>query len=136
MLVYENESYKVRSAIFRVYKELGSGHKEIVYQKALYLSLLKEGLDIEKEKRLPVMFENESVGVYVPDFLINKKFIVELKAKPFITKEDRKQFWQYLKGTDCKLGFLVNFGKPGGVEIIRRVYDTARQEKLIPRDSA
>jgi len=126
MLIYEKESYKIRRAVFDVYRELGCGHKETVYQKALYLLLLKEKLNIEKEKRLPVIFEGVNVGTYIPDFLVEKMIIIELKAKPFITKEDTKQFWHYLKSTEYKLGFLINFGEPGGVQIIRRVYDTAR----------
>ena len=127
-LLYEDESYKIRNAIFRVYKELGCGHKETVYQRATYQSLLGQNLGVEKEKHLPVLFENTNVGMYIPDFLINEKIIVELKAKPYLIKQDIEQFWQYLKSTNYKLGFLVNFGKPGGVEIIRRVYDTGRNK--------
>src|SRR3989344_954126 len=126
MLLYEEESYKIRKAVFNVYRALGCNNKETVYQKALYISLLKEKLKIEKEKRLPVIFENVNVGTYIPDFLIEEKIIVELKSKLFITKEDVKQFWQYLKSTKYKLGFLINFGKQEEVQIIRRVYDTAR----------
>ncbi len=134
MLLYENESYKIRKAVFDVYKKLGCGHKETVYQKALDVALLKGSLKIEKEKRLPVIFENVNVGTYIPDFLVEGKIIIELKAKPFITQGDIRQFWQYLKSTDYALGFLVNFGKPAGVQIIRRIYETARND--FPRDSA
>ena len=125
-LLYEEESYKIRGAIFDVYQELGCSHKEVVYQKAVHQSFLNQGLKIEKEKRLPVIFRSVSVGVYVPDFIVNGEIIIELKAKPFMTKQDMKQFWHYLKGTEYKLGFLVNFGQPAGVKIIRRVYDIAR----------
>lgn len=133
-LLYEKESYLIRNSVFDVYKELGCGHKEIVYQRALLQSLTKHDLTIEKERRMSVIFENVNVGNYVPDFLINEKIILELKAKPFLLNNDVKQFWQYLKGTDCKLGFLINFGSPGGVQIVRRVYDTARNN--FPRSSA
>lgn len=112
--------------MFKVYKDLGCQHKETVYQKALQVALSKESLRIEKEKRLPVIFENTNVGTYIPDFLINEIIIIETKAKRFITKEDIQQFWHYLKSTDYKLGFLVNFGESSGVRIIRRVYDTSR----------
>jgi GxxExxY protein len=47
--------------------------------------------------------------VYIPDFLINKKVVVEIKSKPYLTKEDLKQFWGYLKGSEYKLGFLIGF---------------------------
>jgi GxxExxY protein len=66
------------------------------------------------------------VGVYIPDFVVGESIIVEIKSKPLLTKSDLQQFWYYLKNTDYKVGYLVNFGKPGKVELIRRVYDSAR----------
>ncbi len=134
-LLYEEESYKIRGASFEVYKALGCGHKEIVYRKAEIISLVKRTLEIEEEKQLPVYFDGKKVGVYVPDIVVNKVIIIELKAKPFLTQQDIKQFWDYLTATKYELGFLINFGKPGGVEIIRRVYQTARNTK-VPRLSA
>ena len=96
--------------------------------------LVKNNLNTQKEVRLPVKADGQIVGIYTPDFVINNSIIIETKAKNFITQEDKKQFWHYLKTTDFKLGFLINFGKPGGVEIVRRVYDTARDK--VPRVSA
>ena len=125
-LLFEEESYKSRGAVFEVYKELGCGHKETIYQRALNLALINIGLSVEKEKHLAVIFENKKIGAYIPDFLINTNIILELKAKSIITAQDIQQFWHYLTSTNYKLGFLINFGKPGGVEIIRRVYDKAR----------
>ena len=127
-LLYEQESYKIRGAAFKVYKQLGCGHKETVYQKAYYQSLVNQGLKTEREKRIPVIFENKKVGTYTPDFFVEDKIIIELKAKSMLIKQDVQQFWQYLTGTDYRLGFLINFGKPGGVQIIRRVYDKARRK--------
>jgi len=129
-LLYEQESYKIRGAKFTVYKHLGFSHKEIVYQKALELAFIKQGLTVESEKRLPVLFENREVGVYTPDFLINDKIVIEIKSKSVLTRYDIEQFWHYLTATNYKLGFLINFGRPGGVQIIRRVYDKARKKKL------
>ena len=60
----------------------------------------------------------------MPDKVVNNLIIIELKSKPVINEGDVKQFWHYLKGTDYKLGFLVNFGNK--LEIKRVVYDTAR----------
>ncbi|KKQ93209.1 MAG: hypothetical protein UT19_C0016G0022 [Candidatus Woesebacteria bacterium GW2011_GWB1_39_10b] len=126
-LLYEKESYLIRGACFDLYKELGNGHKESVYQKGLAVYFKEKGLDAEREKRITVRILNQSLGNYTPDFVINNLILIEAKAKSYITIQDKKQFWHYLKATDYKLGFLVNFGKPGGVEIIRRVYDTARK---------
>jgi GxxExxY protein len=133
-LLYEKESFAIRGAAFNVYKQLGCGHKEVVYQRAYLDALIAKQLSVEKEKRLPVYFNGKVVGVYVPDFVINGGIIVELKAKPVLIQADIRQFWDYLTSTNYELGFLINFGKPGWVEIIRRVYDTAREN--LPRISA
>lgn len=134
-LLYEDESFKIRGAAFEVYKQLGCGHKENVYQKAMSQAMTDKGLEVEREKKLPVFFNGKQVGTYTPDALVNKVIINEYKAKPFVSKQDMDQFWHYLTSTNYELGFLINFGKPGGVEITRRVYQTARTKKL-PRDSA
>ena len=126
-LIYEKESYLIRGACFDLYKELGSGHKESVYQKGLSILLKEKGLDISREKRIPVKIQGKSLGNYTPDFVVNDSIILETKAKKLLTKQDIKQFWHYLKATNYKLGFLVNFGKPGGVQIIRRIYEEARK---------
>jgi len=128
LVLYEKESYEIRGAVFDVYKELGCGHKESVYQKALLKSLIDRKLKAEREKRLDVFFKKEKVGTYVPDFLVNNEIIMEVKAKPEIKKQDVEQFWHYLTSTNYKLGFLVNFGKAGGVQIVRRVYDLSRNK--------
>lgn len=127
-LLYANTSYKIRGFCFEIYKQLGCGHKETIYQNALFNKLKDDNLLTEKEVRIPVFVDGQKVGTYIPDLVINNKIMIELKAKKFLTKQDRKQFWHYLKITDYKLGFLINFGKPGGVQIIRRVYDTARKK--------
>lgn len=63
----------------------------------------------------------------MPDIIVNNLIFIEIKCNPGLTDRDVKQFWQYLKGSNYKVGYLVNFGKPGGVEFIRRVYDSARK---------
>ncbi len=127
VLIFEEESYKIRGSAFDVYKQLGCGHKELVYKQAMKIALEGKGLSVELEKQLVVYFSGQKVGVYIPDSLVNNTIVVEYKAKPFISKHDLEQFWHYLTSTEFKLGFLINFGKAGGVEIIRRVYDKTRK---------
>lgn len=86
------------------------------------MELTYKGLRAVREKQIPIYYLGEKVGVYTPDIIVNDSIIVELKAKPFIHKEDLQQFWYYLKNSEFSLGFLVNFGEPNGVRIIRRVY--------------
>jgi GxxExxY protein len=126
-LIYPDISYKIRGCCFDLYKQLGNGHKEVVYQKGLSILLKENGLNVQREVRIPIKVEGQTVGVYTPDMVINNIIFLELKAKPFLLKEDVKQFWRYLKATDFRLGFLINFGKPGKIEIVRRIYDKARK---------
>ena len=108
-LLYETESYKIRGSCFKVFNNLGGGIKENIIQKALCNELLTAGLKIEKEKRINIYYNGEKIGVYIPDIIIGDKILVELKSKPFISTQDKKQFWGYLKNSEYQLGFLINF---------------------------
>ncbi len=130
-LLYEDITYKIRSAIFAVKKNISLGHKELIYQKALEEEFKKIGLYFEKQKIIDVFYNNKKVGVYQPDFVIEDKIIVEIKALPFLGQTEEKQLWSYLKGSHYKLALLVNFGGKD-IEIKRIVYDLAR----FPRESA
>jgi len=127
-LLYKEESYLIQGAAFEIYKQFRNRHKEIVYQRALIEYLKKKGLKIDKEKQIPIYFQNKKVGAYTPDIVVNDNIFIELKCKPIITRDDIKQFWYYLKCSNYKVGYLINFGSPRGVQIIRRVYDTARNK--------
>jgi len=123
--LYENESYKIRGACFDVWKSFGGAFKEKIIDRALTKALEKRGLKIDEQKRIDIYYEDEKIGTYVPDKIINNCVLLELKAKQFLTKQDIDQFWKYLKGSQYKLGFLINFG-PNRLTIKRIVYDTAR----------
>jgi len=120
-LIYPRESYLIRGGCFNVYKELRNRHKEVVYKRALVLDLKDKGLEVSTEKQLPVTFDGKKVGVYIPDIIVNNIIFLELKCKSVLTRQDEQQFWHYLRATGYKLGFLINFGKADGVEIIRGV---------------
>ncbi len=108
--LFENESYKIRGACFAIYNILGGGIKEKIIEKALTKELEDVGLLIETQKRIDILYNEEKIGVYIPDIVVNQNIIIEIKSKPFITANDEKQFWGYLKGSKYKLGFLINFG--------------------------
>lgn len=124
--LFEHESYAIRGAVFQIYKHFRNTQKEVVYRNALAQELKKQGLQVETEKRISVSYGGRTVGTYVPDIVVNGSICIELKAKPFLHKQDKEQFWRYLKNSNFHLGFLVNFGEPDGVEIVRRVYDLRR----------
>jgi len=108
-LLYEEDSYKIRGACFEVYNILGGGIKEKIIHRALSKELISKGLTIQNESRIDIFYKDEKVGVYIPDIIVDEKIIIEIKSKPYFTKEDEKQFWGYLKGSKYKLGFLINF---------------------------
>lgn len=109
-LLYADITYRIRGAIFSVYNELGYGHKEQVYQKALAKELKERNIQYKKEVSLNVKYKGEKVGNYRPDFIIENKVILELKAVEFASKTFETQLLHYLKTTNYNLGLLVNFG--------------------------
>jgi len=119
--LYENDSYRIRGACFRVYNKLGGGIKEKIIERALTKELNSYGFVLQNQVRVDMVYEGEKVGTYIPDFVINNKILLEIKSKPFITKEDEKQFWSYLKGSTYQLGLIVNFG-PQRLTIKRYVH--------------
>lgn len=108
--LHEKESYEIRGACFAVYNALGGGIQEKIIERALFKELTDRKLSAQKQARVDVFYNDAKIGVYVPDLVVNEKIMVEIKSKPFVTKEDEKQFWGYLKGSSYQLGFLVNFG--------------------------
>jgi len=124
-LLYPELSYNIVGAIYDVWQELGPVFKESVYQKALEESFKNRKISFISQKQIPIFYNGEKVGVYIPDFIIEDKIILEIKCLPVLTFREKKQAWYYLKGTDYKLLLLVNFGSRK-LEIFRRVYDKAR----------
>lgn len=94
----QNSCYRCPPIAF-LYNVLGFGHKEGVYQKALALELKKKNILFEKEKAIQIHYEGKKVGIYRPDFVIDGKVLVELKAVPFMPKDYETQLTYYLKGT-------------------------------------
>jgi GxxExxY protein len=124
--LYEKESYEIRGACFDVWKQFRGMFKESIVDNALTIALEKRGLAVECQKRINIYYESKKVGSYVPDKVINNIIILELKSRSFVTKQDEATFWNYLKGSEYKLGFLINFS-PTKLIIKRVVYDKARE---------
>ena len=107
----ENEiSYKVIGAIYKVYNELGPGLLESVYEAALCYQLRKDGLKVDNQVRLPVIYDGHVLPVDLRlDVLVEDKVIVELKAVAEMKAVYGKQLLTYLKISHLKLGLLVHF---------------------------
>ncbi|MEK9201398.1 MAG: GxxExxY protein [Patescibacteria group bacterium] len=135
-LLYEDLSYKIRGAAFGIYNILGSGHKESEYQNAFAQHLDKIGVAYVKEKHIAVTYENKKVGSYQPDFVIDNKIIVEIKALPFVGRIEKAQVQYYLKNSSYRLAMIVNFGS-SPIHIERIIYDSIRDNlPSYPRQSA
>lgn len=130
VLLYQELTYKVRGAIFTVYNTLGPGHKEVLYQRSLEKELQQINIPFTREPKLPIRFREEIVGTYQPDFVIDKKLILEIKAVEYMPPHFIKQLVYYLKGTNYKLGLLVNFGPR--LEIIRKIWSPSVKSALNP----
>jgi len=120
-LIYEEESYVIRGAIFEVYKTLGSGFLEDVYQLALEEELRLRHIPFEAKKPLHIMYKGKDCGLYEPDLICFGKIIVELKAVESLHPKHEAQLMNYLSATGYKLGLLVNFAAVPSVDIRRRV---------------
>jgi len=107
----ENQLSKiVLDCAFKIHKKLGPGLLESAYAQILFYELSKQGLNVEKEKPLPIIYEGIKLDQgYRLDLLINDKLVVELKAVEKLHEVHHAQVLTYLKLGGYKLGLLINF---------------------------
>nr|VFJ68567.1 MAG: GxxExxY protein [Candidatus Kentron sp. FW] len=110
-LIYKDESYAISGAVFEVYREMGHGFLESVYQECLEKELARRGIPFLSQPVLRLFYKGQPLDqTYKPDLLCYDTVVVELKALGEITGEHKAQVLNYLKATRLKLGLLVNFG--------------------------
>ncbi len=94
----------------KVHKTLGPGLLESSYEECLFYEINKSGLGVEKQKALPLIYENVKLEIgYRIDLMVEKKLIVEVKAVEALNDLHLAQVLTYLKLSNCKLGLLINF---------------------------
>ena len=121
-LLFEKETYAIRGAIFEVYREMGCGFLEAVYQECLEKEFTRRGIPFAAQQELRLSYKGEPLKqTYKPDFICYGAIIVELKALSATTNEHKAQVLNYLKATGLKLGLLVNFGSHPKATIERLV---------------
>jgi GxxExxY protein len=109
--LFKDESYAIRGAIFEVYREMGCGFLEAVYQECLIKEFQNQGIPCVAHPELRLFYKNEQLHrSYKPDFICYEGIIVEIKAVRELCDEHRAQLHNYLKASGMQLGFLVNFG--------------------------
>lgn len=113
-LLYEDLSYKIRGAAIEVRKDYGCGHKEKLYQKVYAEELKDRGIGFSREKRIAIFSPktHKKVGWYQPDFIIENKILIELKAKHPFPKRHIDQLYDYLRNSEYELEFFINFASP------------------------
>lgn len=114
-----------------VSNKYGKGLKEVVYQNALAEAFMQRGLKFEKEKRITIhsVDTGKVLGYYTPDYIVEQKIIVELKASDFTSRQNVGQELSYLKASKYEVGFLVNFNTPK-LDIKRLIYTNDRKPAI------
>jgi GxxExxY protein len=122
---YRELTEKIIGIFYKVYNNLGYGFLENVYENAIMIDFKKENIPAVSQYAIKVSYEDEIVGEYFADILVDNKVIVEIKAAKTSALEHEAQLLNYLKATDKEVGLLLNFGpKP---EIKRKLFDNLRK---------
>ena len=107
----ENELSKiVFDCALKVHRNLGPGLLESSYEECLFYEIKKFGLTVEKQKALPLIYEEVKLDIgYRIDIIVENKLIIEIKSVEVLNDVHFAQLLTYLKLTNCKLGLLINF---------------------------
>jgi len=110
-ILYRDECFQIQGAVFEVYREMGCGFLEAVYQECLGKELSKRGIPFLAHQELRLAYKGEPLRqTYIPDFICHDSIIIELKALAVTKGEHKAQVLNYLKATGMRLGLLANFG--------------------------
>jgi GxxExxY protein len=119
-ILFKEEVYAIQGAIFEVYREMGCGFLEAVYQECLEKELRLRGIPFVAQQELKLSYKGEALEqTYKPDIICYGQIILELKAVKAIAPEHQAQILNYLKATGHRLGLIINFGHHPKVEIAR-----------------
>ena len=118
---------KIKQLAKDVFKALGSGYSEDIYEKAMEVALRLEKIPYENQRVLPIFYKNFAIGTSRPDLIINdtkgnEKIIIELKAvSSSLGKKEEVQLQKYLERLKMKKGILINFPQVSGDEVGKEV---------------
>ncbi|GAB62879.1 MAG: GxxExxY protein [Candidatus Jettenia sp.] len=122
---YKELTERIIGCSYRVYNRMGFGFLESVYEKCMLIVLIelrKARLNAESQKPITVYYENEIVGEFVADIIVNDTIILELKSVRQIINAHEVQLVNYLVATGKPVGLVINFGERK-VEIKRKIKD-------------
>jgi GxxExxY protein len=112
-LLYPELSFTLNGIFFDIFKQLGGGHLEKYYQKAVKIGLEKAKLTFQEQLHTPLLYQGEKVGTYFLDFLVEGKIVIELKRGQFVPAHNIIQAKQYLSALDLQLALIVCFPHKG-----------------------
>jgi GxxExxY protein len=113
-ILHKDLSYKIQGVLMKVRNQYGPGLKEIIYCNAIEEFFILENIKFLREKSIKVnsKLSGKILGYYRPDFIIDDKIILEIKAVDLIPKNFIDQIYSYLKASNYELGIFVNFRSP------------------------
>ena len=121
-IFFKNECYEIYGCIYSVYRKLGIGFLEAVYQEALEIELRRKNIPFVSQQELEILYDGiPLMNKYIADIVCYEKIIIELKAVSKISNQHKAQLMNYMAVTGYKLGLLVNFNSFPKSEIIRMV---------------
>ncbi len=110
-LIYEDETYAILGACFKIHNHFGSGFLEIVYKDALEIEFNKSDISFKREKEYPVFYGGQKLKhTFYADFILFDKIIFEVKSVSALSDAHKAQSINYLKVSNKKIALLVNFG--------------------------
>jgi len=133
-LLYPELSYQIVGCAYDVHNQLGPGHKEEFYQKAMAISFKEHGLSYKEQEYFPLKFNEEIIGRHFCDFVVDDKITVELKKSSNFSITNINQVLGYLKVSGRMLALIINFGS-SGVQCKRIINETRKSDSHIRRNS-
>jgi GxxExxY protein len=109
-LIYPELSYRIVGCAFEVFREIGSGHLEKHYQRALKITFDKNGIENREQVCHEIKLGDELIGKIFLDFVVDEKVVVEIKKDNKFSEANINQIYNYLKTSGLKLGLIINFG--------------------------
>ena len=125
---YEKLTEKVIGCAYKVFNKMGYGFLESVYEKCLLIELKKAGLNAEAQKPLTVHYDDQVVGEFVTDIIVEDSIILELKSVRRIIRAHEIQLVNYLVATGKEVGLILNFAEDK-VQVKRKVRNLQNIDK-------
>lgn len=115
-------------SFYKVYNTLGYGFLEKVYENALAIELQKVGLKCQQQQQIAVHYEEQEIGLYFADLVVENCIVIELKAVEALNNHHEQQLLNYLKATELEIGLLLNFGP--FPQFVRKIFTNNRKTWL------